>query len=74
MRHLFEPIDVQMVEVPAGTIALRDDRIGRKWGVELQGFLIGRYPITQAQYAAVTGQWPSSHIAAQCPVESVSLD
>jgi formylglycine-generating enzyme required for sulfatase activity len=72
MRHLFEPIDVQMMEAPAGTIALRDDRTGRKWVVELQAFLIGRYQITQAQYAAVTGQWPSSHIAAQCPVESVS--
>lgn len=72
MEHVIEPIDVHMVNIPAGAIALRDDRTGRRWHVELQDFVIGRYPITQAQYAAITGQWPSSYIAAQCPVESVS--
>jgi len=72
MEHVPEPIAPQMVEIPAGSITLRDDRIGRVWRVELQGFAIGRYPVTQAQYAAVTGGWPSSHAAAGCPVESVS--
>jgi formylglycine-generating enzyme required for sulfatase activity len=72
MEHPSEPIDVGMVELPAGTIALRDDRTGHQWRVELQSFTIGRYPITQAQYAAVTGEWPSAYRAAQCPVESVS--
>ncbi|VWB89965.1 sulfatase-modifying factor protein [Burkholderia lata] len=61
-----------MVQVPAGTIALRDDRIGRTWCVDLQRFAIGRYPVTQAQYAAVTGLSPSSHVGAHCPVENVS--
>jgi len=72
MEHLSETLDVQTVAIPAGTIALRDDRIGRKWLVELRPFAIGRYPVTQAQYAAVTGRWPSSYVAAQCPVENVS--
>lgn len=72
MEQVVGPIDLQTVEIPAGTIALRDDRTGRTWNVELHDFLIGRYPITQAQYAAVTGEWPSSYIAAQCPVEGVS--
>ncbi|WP_218829081.1 formylglycine-generating enzyme family protein [Burkholderia sp. HI2714] len=67
-----ETLDLPMVQVPAGTIALRDDRIGRTWCVELQRFAIGRYPVTQAQYAAVTGLSPSSHVGAQCPVENVS--
>jgi formylglycine-generating enzyme required for sulfatase activity len=72
MEHFSETLDVQMVQVPAGSIALRDDRIGRKWCVELQRFAIGRYPVTQAQYACASGQWPSSYVAAQCPVENVS--
>ncbi len=72
MKQVSEPIDLQMVDLPAGTIVLRDDRIGNTWHVELHGFAIGCYPITQAHYAAVTGEWPSSYIAAQCPVESVS--
>ncbi|MES2072588.1 MAG: formylglycine-generating enzyme family protein [Pseudomonadota bacterium] len=72
MEHLSETLDMQMIQVPAGSIALRDDRIDRKWLVELQPFAIGRYPVTQAQYAAVTGQWPSSYAAAQFPVENVS--
>lgn len=72
MEHLSETLDIQTIRVPAGTIALRDDRIDRRWSVDLPHFLIGRYPVTQAQYAAVTGQWPSSNVAAQCPVVNVS--
>ncbi|MFC5476356.1 formylglycine-generating enzyme family protein [Paraherbaspirillum soli] len=72
MEHPSETLDMQTVRIPAGTIALRDDRISRKWLVELQPFAIGRYPVTQAQYAAITGQRPSSTVAAQCPVENVS--
>ena len=72
MEHLPATSDVEMVRIPAGTIALRDDRTGRKWLVELQPFAIGRYPVTQAQYAAVTGQSPSAYAAAQSPVENVS--
>ncbi|KAG8152724.1 formylglycine-generating enzyme family protein [Burkholderia catarinensis] len=72
MEYPSDTLEMQMVQVPAGTIALRDDRIGRTWSVNLQRFAIGRYPVTHAQYAAVTGQWPSSCVSAQCPVENVS--
>ena len=51
---------------------MRDDRTGRRWLAELQRFAIGRYPVTQAQFAAVTGQWPSSRTSAHSPVENVS--
>lgn len=64
--------DIQMVQVPAGVIALRDDRISRSWSVELQRFAIARHPVTQAQYAALTNRPPSSPATAQCPVENVS--
>lgn len=72
MKRASVTIDVQMIEVPPGTIALRDDRIGRLWKVDLQAFAIGRYPVTQAQYAAVIGQWPSANAGPQRPVDSVS--
>ncbi|MQA38347.1 formylglycine-generating enzyme family protein [Rugamonas aquatica] len=63
---------IETVVIPAGTIALRDDRTSRAWVVELPSFAIGRYPVTQAQYAAVCGLQPSSHVAPECPVENVS--
>lgn len=67
-----EALNVRMVRVPSGTIALRDDRTNRKWRVELEPYQIGSVPVTQALYAAVTGTFPSSYAEAQSPVESVS--
>ncbi len=61
-----------MVEVPAGIISLRDDRIERRWEVVLPAFLIGMHPITQDEYAAVTGRRPSAKVAGQNPVDNVS--
>jgi formylglycine-generating enzyme required for sulfatase activity len=64
--------DVHMTFIPAGVIALRDDRTGRSWSIELQAFAIGRYPITQAQYAALAGRQSGSEATGQRPVENVS--
>jgi formylglycine-generating enzyme required for sulfatase activity len=72
MRELTEALSVRMVQVPAGMIALRDDRIERKWNVELKSYRIGCAPVTQALYASVTGSSPSSYVEAQSPVEGVS--
>lgn len=67
-----ETSDLQTVRIPAGTIAMRDDRTGRRWLVELAPYAIGRYPVTQAQYAEITGLRPSSYAGARSPVENVS--
>lgn len=67
-----EMMQHQMVEIPAGTIALRDDRINRKWAVEIQPFLLAKYPATQSLYFSVSGQSPSTFKGEQNPVESVS--
>lgn len=44
-----------MVDIPAGTIALRDDRLGTRWQVELPAFRLARYPVTGADDVPRTG-------------------
>jgi formylglycine-generating enzyme required for sulfatase activity len=62
----------QLVLLPGGTIELRDDRIKRRWTVELAPFYLAPYPVTQELYFAVTGQSPSAFVGATHPVETVS--
>ncbi|MDB5266998.1 MAG: sulfatase-modifying factor protein [Hymenobacter sp.] len=51
---------------------LRDDRIKQQWQVEIAPFCLAKYPITQAVYAAITHESPSTFTGAQNPVETVS--
>jgi len=64
--------DMRMVDVPCGTIRLRDDRLKRSWQAEIPSFQMASHPVTQHLYAAVTGAWPASRQDPDCPVESVS--
>ncbi|MGW6276121.1 formylglycine-generating enzyme family protein [Kribbella sp. NPDC055071] len=43
-----------MVDLPAGTIALRDDRLGTRWQVALSPYRLGRYPVTGADGRPLT--------------------
>ncbi|WP_224746548.1 formylglycine-generating enzyme family protein [Mucilaginibacter rigui] len=43
-----------MVEIPQGKIELRDDRTKQGWTVEIASFLLAQFPVTQAEYVAVT--------------------
>jgi len=61
-----------MAAIPGGTIELRDDRTRQRWTVEMGPFWLGRYPITQDLYLAVTNEAPSTFQGAQRPVETVS--
>lgn len=72
MDEFQETLSLRMLTIPAGIVALRDDRIQRRCDVALESYRIGAAPVTQALYAEVTGSWPSSHVDARCPVESVS--
>lgn len=65
-------ISSQMVEIPGGTIQLRDDRIGGKWTVEIEPFLLGMYPVTQDIYFEVTKQRPGTFRGGNHPVETIS--
>lgn len=72
----------QLVSVVAGSVGLRDDRIGRVWRVDVQPFRIARFPVTCAQYRAIMGELPTepapcatdadADLGAQMPVVEVS--
>ena len=44
-----------MVDIPAGTIALRDDRLGTRWQVELSAFRLACFPVTGSADLPLTG-------------------
>ncbi|WP_229706125.1 formylglycine-generating enzyme family protein [Micromonospora sonchi] len=63
---------ITMVSVAAGQVVLSDRRTQRRWPVELTPYEIATLPVTQAEYARVTGERPSAFTGAKLPVESVS--
>jgi formylglycine-generating enzyme required for sulfatase activity len=58
---------LEFIAVPGGTLTMEG---GHK--VNLQPFLMGKYPITQRQYHAVMGQNPSNFKGENRPVEKVN--
>lgn len=65
-------VQFEMVSVPAGRVTLSDRRTRRSWPVELAPCRLGAFPVTQAQYADVTGLRPGSAHGDRLPVEGVS--
>jgi formylglycine-generating enzyme required for sulfatase activity len=61
-----------MIEIPAGNIVLRDDRIHKQWSVEIRPFFLAEFPVTQEHYYSVAGKSPSSFAGNRNPVENVS--
>jgi formylglycine-generating enzyme required for sulfatase activity len=61
-----------MVQIPEGEITLRDDRINHTWRVEIQPFLLAKYPVTQTLYYEIIGERPSEFKGQENPVENVS--
>lgn len=70
-------IRLQMVNIPAGyfftdtsteTADLEEER------GYIAAFAVGKYPVTQAQYAAITGERPAHFHGGDRPVEMVSWD
>ena len=56
----------------------RDAQIGKMidemCGIPEKGFIIGKYPVTQAQWEAVTGKRPSYFSGDELPVETISYE
>ena len=61
-----------MIAVGAGEVVLTDRRTRHSWTVELAPYELATVPVTQAEYAAVTGEAPSVAEGDALPVESVS--
>ncbi|SNY94583.1 formylglycine-generating enzyme family protein [Flagellimonas pacifica] len=67
-----ELINKLLVEVPKGTIEMRDDRIKKTWEVKIDSFYLSKYPTTQALYRSITKENPSSFKGDKLPVETVT--
>ncbi|WP_445529377.1 formylglycine-generating enzyme family protein [Streptomyces cyslabdanicus] len=61
-----------MVDVPPGRVTLSDRRTQRSWPVDVAAFRMSAFPVTQALYAQVTGERPSTTRDDRLPVEGVS--
>ncbi len=68
-------VNLELVKVAGGSFNMgsnKNDSEKPIHRVSLREFLIGKYPVTQAQYQAVMGNNPSNFKGAQNPVEKVS--
>lgn len=61
-----------LVAIPPGQVTLSDRRTQRSWPVEVAPLLMAAVPVTQEQYAQITGERPSSSHGDYLPVDSVS--
>jgi sulfatase modifying factor 1 len=62
----------EMIAISRGRVRLSDRRTQCSWSVDLEPYQLAVFPITQAQYAQVTGQRPSTAQGDRLPVEGVS--
>jgi formylglycine-generating enzyme len=66
-----DPVD-GLTRIPAGQVTLSDRRTQHSWPVDLAPYRLAASPVTQAQYARVTGDRPSTAHGDRLPVETVS--
>ncbi|MET7643176.1 SUMF1/EgtB/PvdO family nonheme iron enzyme [Streptomyces sp. NPDC005426] len=64
--------EIAMIDVPPGRVTLSDRRTQRSWTVDLAPYRLAAVPVTQARYAQVTGERPSTAQGDLLPVEGVS--
>ncbi len=61
-----------MVEIPAGEITLRDDRIKTSWAVEVKSFWLAPVPVTKELYVSILPGASGPMDDLQTPVVNVS--
>jgi len=71
--HESNTLQELMINIPKGNILLRDDRIKSEWTVDIDNFLLAKYPVTQKFYLSITGNYPSTFKGDLKPVETVSF-
>ncbi|MDX3697649.1 SUMF1/EgtB/PvdO family nonheme iron enzyme [Streptomyces europaeiscabiei] len=62
----------EMIGIPPGHVTLSDRRTQHSWLAELAPYQLAAFPVTQALYAQITHQRPSTAHGDQLPVECVS--
>ncbi|MEU9288499.1 SUMF1/EgtB/PvdO family nonheme iron enzyme [Streptomyces sp. NPDC048275] len=62
----------EMISIPPGRVTLSDRRTRRSWSADLAPYRLAAFPVTQAQYAEITGRRPSTVHGDRFPVEGVS--
>ncbi|MCC6413375.1 MAG: SUMF1/EgtB/PvdO family nonheme iron enzyme [Saprospiraceae bacterium] len=62
-----------LVDLPGGKIEMRDDRTKEQWTVEVEPFLLSKFPVTQDFYFEITQSNPSSFKGPFLPVETVTF-
>jgi formylglycine-generating enzyme required for sulfatase activity len=70
-------VQLEMIYIPSGIFHMGSNEIESERPihiVNIKPFFLGKYPITQAQYYAVTGEDPSHFKGFTLPVEKVSWD
>lgn len=67
-----EAFDELFVNIPTGTVEMRDDRKKETWSVKIDSFELLKFPVTQELYKSVTQENPSTIIGDKLPIETVS--
>jgi formylglycine-generating enzyme required for sulfatase activity len=68
-------VRLELCEVPAGTFLMGSEREEPVHQVTIsRGFLLGKYPVTQALWEAVMGRNPSGFLGPDRPVEQVDFN
>ncbi len=60
------------MEIPAGSIVLRDEGTKTSWAVQVPPFQLAAHPVTRELYVAVFGEAPASTAGPRTPVSEVS--
>ncbi|PGR90256.1 formylglycine-generating enzyme family protein [Bacillus thuringiensis] len=71
-NDLIQLIDSLMVNIPAGEVVLRDDRIKKEWLVQIQPFLLAKYAVTTELYDAITNSTLNNFENNYKPVVNIS--
>jgi len=72
LNKFIRSIDSYMVEIPAGEVTLRDDRIKKEWQVQIKPFLLAKYTVTMEIYNAITNSTSNNDKDSNKPIVNIS--
>jgi len=66
------PAEYPMVNIPAGEVHMRDDRMKKAWTVEVNSFMLAQVPVTNALYNSLGQNTVKPEHRPRTPVVEVS--